>query len=134
MSDKPAVLFLCVKNGGKSQMALGLFLHYAGDRAVAWSGGSEPADQLNAKAVAAMAAHGIDISHEYPKPWTDDRIKAADVVVTMGCGDTCPYFPGRRYEDWAIAPADTEDQLKEIDVRVRELMLSLGLEPGDPVA
>ncbi|MDN4473017.1 phosphotyrosine protein phosphatase [Demequina zhanjiangensis] len=134
MSDKPAVLFLCVKNGGKSQMALGLFLHYAGDRAVAWSGGSEPADQLNAKAVAAMAAHGIDISHEYPKPWTDDRIKAADVVVTMGCGDTCPYFPGRRYEDWAIAPADTEDQLKEIDGRVRELMLSLGLEPGDPVA
>lgn len=133
MTDTPAVLFLCVKNGGKSQMALGLFLHYAGDRAVAWSGGSEPADQLNAKAVAAMADRGIDISHEYPKPWTDERLQAADVVVTMGCGDTCPYYPGKRYEDWAITPADTPDQLAEIDGRVRDLMVSLGLEPGPSV-
>ncbi|WP_062465404.1 arsenate reductase/protein-tyrosine-phosphatase family protein [Demequina soli] len=133
MSDKPAVLFLCVKNGGKSQMALGLFAHYAGDRATAWSGGSEPGEALSAGAVAAMAAVGIDITHEHPKRWTDAQLQEADVVVTMGCGDACPYVPGTRYEDWEITPAPSEDQRDEIDGRVRALMESLGLEPGPSV-
>lgn len=100
---KPVVLFLCVHNAGRSQMALGFFNHHAGDRAVAWSGGSEPGEQVNAAAVAAMAERGIDIAQEYPKPWTDEIVRAADVVVTMGCGDACPYFPGKRYEDWDLA-------------------------------
>src|ERR687889_245723 len=97
---KPTVLFLCTHNAGRSQMALGFFTHLAGDAAVAWSGGSEPGVAINPAAVAAMAERGIDISGEYPKPWTDEVVRAADVVVTMGCGDACPVFPGRRYEDW----------------------------------
>jgi protein-tyrosine-phosphatase len=99
---KPAVLFLCVHNAGRSQMALGWFTHLAGDGAVAWSGGSAPGPEVNPAAVAAMAEVGIDISKEFPKPWTDDIVKAADVVVTMGCGDACPVFPGIRYEDWVL--------------------------------
>lgn len=98
----PAVLFLCVHNAGRSQMALGWFKHFAGDRAVAWSGGSEPGTEINPAAVAAMGEVGIDITGEYPKPWTDHIVRAADVVVTMGCGDTCPYYPGKRYEDWEL--------------------------------
>ncbi|WP_062516271.1 arsenate reductase/protein-tyrosine-phosphatase family protein [Demequina gelatinilytica] len=133
MTDKPAVLFLCVKNGGKSQMALGLFAHYAGDRASSWSGGSEPGESLSAGAVAAMAAVGIDITHEHPKRWTDAQLQEADVIVTMGCGDACPYIPGKRYEDWAIEPGPSEDQRDQIDARVRALMESLGLEPGPSV-
>ena len=110
----PVVLFLCVHNAGRSQMALGFFNHHAGDQAVAWSGGSEPGDQVNGAAVAAMAERGIDIAQEYPKPWTDEIVQAADVVVTMGCGDACPYFPGKRYEDWeledpAVATSPTYD-------------------------
>ncbi|MDC7123789.1 arsenate reductase ArsC, partial [Cellulomonas fimi] len=87
---KPVVLFLCVHNAGRSQMALGFFEHFAQNGAVAWSGGSEPGDQVNPVAVQAMAERGIDISREYPKPWTDEIVQAADVVVTMGCGDACP--------------------------------------------
>jgi protein-tyrosine-phosphatase len=83
-------------------MALGWFNHYAGERAIAWSGGSEPATEINPVAVAAMAEVGIDIAHEFPKPWTDEVVRAADVVVTMGCGDACPLFPGKRYEDWLL--------------------------------
>ena len=98
----PIVLFLCVHNAGRSQMALGWFNHYAGERAIAWSGGSEPATEINPVAVAAMAEVGIDIAHEFPKPWTDEVVRAADVVVTMGCGDACPLFPGKRYEDWLL--------------------------------
>ena len=94
------MLFLCVHNAGRSQMALGWFNHLAGDRAVAWSGGSEPGAEINPSAVAAMAEVGIDIAQEFPKPWTDEIVQAADVVVTMGCGDACPIFPGKRYEDW----------------------------------
>jgi arsenate reductase (thioredoxin) len=93
----PAVLFLCVHNAGRSQMALGWFNALAGGRAVAWSGGSEPAREINPSAISAMAEVGIDITGEYPKPWTDDVVRAADVVVTMGCGDTCPFYPGKRY-------------------------------------
>ena len=103
MSDGvPAVLFLCVHNAGRSQMALGFFEHLAGDAAVAWSGGSEPASQVNPAAVDAMREVGIDISAGFPKPWTDEVVQAADVVVTMGCGDACPVFPGKRYEDWVL--------------------------------
>jgi len=98
----PTVLFLCVHNAGRSQMALGWFNHLAGGRAVAWSGGSEPTSEVNPAAIAAMAEVGIDISTEYPKPWTDEIVRAADVVVTMGCGDACPLFPGKRYEDWEL--------------------------------
>ena len=99
---KPIVLFLCVHNAGRSQMALGFFEHHAAGRAVAWSGGSEPASQINPSAIAAMAERGIDISGEYPKPWTDEVVRAADAVITMGCGDACPIFPGKRYEDWEL--------------------------------
>jgi protein-tyrosine-phosphatase len=98
----PVVLFLCTHNAGRSQMALGWFTSLAGDRAVAWSGGSEPTIEVNPAAVAAMAEVGIDIADEYPKPWTDEIVRAADVVVTMGCGDACPIFPGKRYEDWEL--------------------------------
>ena len=87
---------------GRSQMALGWFNHLAGDRAVAWSGGSEPGNEVNPAAIAAMAEIGIDIATEFPKPWTDEIVQAADVVVTMGCGDACPLFPGKRYEDWEL--------------------------------
>jgi protein-tyrosine-phosphatase len=99
---KPVVLFLCTHNAGRSQMALGFFTHLAGDAAVGWSGGSEPGTEINPSAVAAMAERGIDITGEYPKPWTDEIVRAADVVVTMGCGDACPIFPGKRYENWDL--------------------------------
>jgi arsenate reductase (thioredoxin) len=102
----PIVLFLCVHNAGRSQMALGWFNHLAGDRAIAWSGGSEPAGEVNPAAVQAMAEVGINIAGEYPKPWTDEIVRAADVVVTMGCGDACPIFPGKRYEDWVLDDPD----------------------------
>jgi arsenate reductase (thioredoxin) len=98
----PIVLFLCVHNAGRSQMALGWFGLLAGNRATAWSGGSEPASEVNPAVVEAMAEAGIDIIGEYPKPWTDEIVRAADVVVTMGCGDACPVFPGKRYEDWVL--------------------------------
>jgi arsenate reductase len=98
----PIVLFLCTHNAGRSQMALGWFNRLAGDRATAWSGGSEPGREVNPAAIAAMAEVGIDIGGEYPKPWTDEIVRAADVVVTMGCGDACPLFPGKRYLDWVL--------------------------------
>jgi arsenate reductase (thioredoxin) len=125
---KPVVLFLCTHNAGRSQMALGLFTHLAGDRAVAWSGGSEPGTQINPSAIAAMAERGIDISDEYPKPWTDEIVRAADVVITMGCGDACPIFPGTRYEDWDVADpagrtvADVRPIRDEVERRVRALL------------
>jgi arsenate reductase (thioredoxin) len=128
---KPIVLFLCVHNAGRSQMALGFFRHLAGDDAVAWSGGSEPASEVNPAAVAAMAERGIDISHEFPKPWTNEVVQAADVVVTMGCGDACPVFPGKRYEDWVLDdPAGLGVEAvrpirDEIERRVRRLLAEL---------
>ena len=102
-TPKPSALFVCVHNAGRSQMALGFFEALAGDKAIAWSGGSEPGDEVNPVAVQAMAERNIDISREFPKPWTDETVRAADVVITMGCGDTCPIYPGKRYEDWALA-------------------------------
>jgi arsenate reductase (thioredoxin) len=127
----PTVLFLCVHNAGRSQMALGWFEHLAGDRAVAWSGGSEPGNEVNPAAIAAMKEIGIDISAEFPKPWTDEIVQAADVVVTMGCGDACPRFPGKRYEDWVLDDPDgmgveaVRPIRDEIDRRVRELLAGL---------
>ncbi|TDD69922.1 arsenate reductase ArsC [Jiangella aurantiaca] len=132
---RPTVLFLCVHNAGRSQMALGFFQHHAGDGAVAWSGGSEPGDQINPVAVAAMAERGIDISAEFPKPWTDEIVKAADVVVTMGCGDACPIFPGKRYEDWTLEDPAGRDLASvrpirdEIERRVLTLLDQLGVAP-----
>jgi protein-tyrosine-phosphatase len=114
-------------------MALGWFNTLAGDRAVAWSGGSEPGNEVNPAAIAAMKEIGIDISSEFPKPWTDEIVQAADVVVTMGCGDACPLFPGKRYEDWVLEdPAgmgvDSVRPIRdEIGERVRELLASLGV-------
>jgi protein-tyrosine-phosphatase len=101
-AEQLSVLFLCVHNAGRSQMALGWFNHLAAGRAIAYSGGSEPADAVNPAAVAAMREVGIDIGNERPKRWTDTTLRSADVVVTMGCGDTCPYIPGKRYEDWQL--------------------------------
>ena len=109
----PAVLFLCVHNAGRSQMALGWFNHLAAGRAIAWSGGSEPGAELNEEVVKAMTDVGIDISQEFPKPWTDEFLGAADVVVTMGCGDACPIVPGKRYEDWELEDP-TGKSLEEI--------------------
>ena len=130
----PTVLFLCVHNAGRSQMALGWFNHLAGDRAVARSGGSEPGREVNPAAVRAMAEVGIDISTAFPKPWTDEIVEAADVVVTMGCGDSCPFFPGKRYEDWELVdPAGRDlDAVRpirdDIERRVRQLLASLDVE------
>jgi arsenate reductase (thioredoxin) len=133
---KPAVLFLCTHNAGRSQMALGFFTVFAGGRATGYSGGSEPADQVNASAVAAMAEKGIDITAELPKRWTDAMLQDADVVVTMGCGDTCPFVPGRRYEDWPL-PDPAGQSLEavrpirdEIEDRVRGLLSGLGVPPA----
>ncbi len=130
---KPTVLFLCTHNAGRSQMALGYFTHLAGDHAVAWSGGSEPGTQINPSAVAAMAEVGIDITGEFPKPWTDEIVRAADVVVTMGCGDACPFFPGKRYDNWDLAdPAGQDVEAvrpirDDIEERVRRLLADLGV-------
>jgi arsenate reductase len=133
LDGAPVVLFLCVHNAGRSQMALGWFNHLAGGRATAWSGGSEPGHEVNPAAVAAMAEVGIDIGREFPKPWTDEIVQAADVVVTMGCGDACPIFPGKRYEDWALddpaglgvdAVRPIRDQIRS---KVEQLLASLDI-------
>lgn len=132
---KPTVLFLCTHNAGRSQMALGYFTHLAGDHAIAWSGGSEPGDEINPAAIAAMAEVGIDITGEYPKPWTDEIVRAADVVVTMGCGDACPVFPGKRYENWELPDPAGQDVVAvrpirdDIEERVRRLLGELDVAP-----
>ena len=142
---KPTVLFLCTHNAGRSQMAMGFFESIAGDDAVAWSGGSEPGKQVNPSAIAAMAERGIDISHEFPKPWTDETVRAADVVITMGCGDACPIFPGKRYESWddlddpaGLDPAAVRPIRDDIERRVRQLIGQLDIhtttERHQPVA
>jgi arsenate reductase len=102
MTDRPAVLFVCVHNAGRSQMAAGWLQHLAGDAVAVLSAGSQPADSINPVAVAAMAEEGIDIQGRQPQLLTDSAVQTADVVVTMGCGDECPFYPGRRYEDWEL--------------------------------
>lgn len=128
---KPAVLFLCTHNAGRSQMAMGFFKHLAGDQASVYSGGSAPADDVNPAAIAAMAELGIDIAAEQPKKWTMGMLEAVDVVITMGCGDSCPVLPGSRYEKWLLPdPAgQTLDAVRpirdEIETRVRQLLIEL---------
>jgi arsenate reductase len=135
--DKPVVLFLCNHNAGRSQMAMGFFTHLTEDAAVAWSAGSEPQGELNPAAITVMAERGIDISGEYPKPWTDEIIHAADVIITMGCGDTCPPLPGHRCEDWDLDDPDGKDVAEvrpirdEIERRLRRLLHEL-LIPSQP--
>jgi arsenate reductase (thioredoxin) len=135
-SDKPSVMFLCVHNAGRSQMASGWLRHLAGDRVDVFSGGSEPASTVNPAAIEAMAEVGIDIRAEFPKPWTDEIIRAADVVITMGCGDACPVYPGKRYEDWVLDDPEglglagvrpIRDQIRS---RVEKLMAEMGISPG----
>jgi arsenate reductase len=134
-TTRPAVLFLCVHNAGRSQMAAGWLRHLAGDRVEVFSGGSEPGDQVNPAAVEAMAEVGIDISGEQPQRWTDEQARAADVVVTMGCGDVCPVYPGKRYEDWDLTdPAGRPVEFvrtvrDEIRGRVEQLIASLPVAP-----
>jgi arsenate reductase (thioredoxin) len=102
MADKPSVLFVCVHHAGRSQMAAGYLRHLAGDTIEVRSAGSEPGERINPVAVRAMAEDGIDIANEQPKILTTDAVKTSDVVITMGCGDTCPYYPDKRYEDWVL--------------------------------
>src|SRR6516162_11459200 len=102
MADIPEVLFVCTHNAGRSQMAAALLDHQAAGRVHVTSAGSQPANRLNPAVVAAMAEVGLDISREFPKPLTNDNVQAADVVITMGCGDACPIYPGKRYEDWDL--------------------------------
>lgn len=129
--DRFGVLFLCVHNAGRSQMAQGWFHHLAGDSARAWSAGSEPAEYLNPAAVASMAEVGIDISGQQPQRWTTALLRETDLVVTMGCGDACPVVPGVRYEDWPVDdPAGLDvDAVRpirdDIEQRVRNLLRHL---------
>ena len=102
MTDKPTVLFVCVHNAGRSQMAAGYLQHLAGDRIEVLSAGSDPAETINPVAVEAMREEGIDIASAAPKLLTTEAVQVSDVVVTMGCGDACPFFPGKRYEDWKL--------------------------------
>ena len=131
--DKPAVLFLCVHNAGRSQMAAGWLRHLAGNAVDVFSGGSDPGTVINPSAVEAMAEVGIDIRDEFPKPWTDEIARAADVIVTMGCGDACPIFPGKHYEDWTLTdPAGQPLEIvravrDEIEQHVRELIAQLDI-------
>ena len=131
MADKPSVLFVCVHNAGRSQMAAGWLTHLAGDAVEVRSAGSAPADQVNPAAVAAMAEVGIDISSQTPKILTPDAVQASTVVITMGCGDTCPVYPGKRYLDWVLPdPAgqgiDAVRPIRnEIKARVQTLLAEL---------
>ena len=133
MTDTPSVLFVCVHNAGRSQMAAGWLRHLGGDAVEVRSAGSIPGDQVNPSAVAAMAEVGIDISDQRPKVLTTDAVESSDVVITMGCGDACPIFPGTRYEDWALAdPAGQGIEAvrpirDEIGTRVRGLLTELGV-------
>jgi protein-tyrosine-phosphatase len=130
-STRPTVLFVCVHNAGRSQMAAGYLRHLAGDRIEVLSAGSEPGDQVNPVAVAAMAEEGIDIASEQPKVLTTEAVQESDVVITMGCGDACPFFPGKRYEDWKLDdPAgqgieDVRPIRDEIRRRIEALIASL---------
>ena len=135
MTDIPEVLFVCTHNAGRSQMAAALLDHEAAGRVRVSSAGSQPASQLNPAVVQAMAEIGLDISREYPKPLTGDKVRAADVVITMGCGDACPVYPGKRYEDWDLPdPAGQPlDAVRPIRDAIRDRVHAL-LEDLDPAA
>ncbi len=126
--EQPEVLFVCVHNAGRSQMAAGLVKLRSGGRVHVRSAGSDPGEQINPAVVEAMREIGVDMSEEFPKPLTDEVVRAADVVITMGCGDACPIYPGKRYEDWELddpAGQDLESVRRirdEIDARVQQLV------------
>jgi arsenate reductase (thioredoxin) len=134
MTDQPSVLFVCVHNAGRSQMAAAFLTHLAGDRVEVRSAGSAPADTVNPAVVAAMAEVGIDISAQTPKVLTVDAVQSSDVVITMGCGDACPFFPGKRYEDWVLddpagqGVAEVRSIRDEIRRRVEELLDELSVD------
>jgi len=131
MSDVPEVLFVCVHNAGRSQMAAALLDHHAQGRVRVRSAGSAPGNEINPAVMAAMSEIGLDLSKEFPKPLTDESVHAADVVITMGCGDACPFYPGKRYLDWELEDpagkviADVRPIRDEIDRRVRGLLEEL---------
>ena len=137
MADIPEVLFVCTHNAGRSQMAAALLDHQAAGRVHVTSAGSQPAARLNSAVVAAMAEVGLDISREFPKPLTNDNVQAADVVITMGCGDACPIYPGKRYEDWDLPDpagldlAAVRPIRDDIARRVQQLLSGLVNEPYD---
>jgi arsenate reductase (thioredoxin) len=138
MTDKPSVLFVCVHNAGRSQMAAALLSHLAGDRVEVRSAGTEPADQINPVATAAMVELGIDITAATPKILTSDAVQTSDVVITMGCGDACPYFPGVSYRDWKLAdpanqPLDTVRAIRD-DIANRVQALITEFLPTAPTA
>jgi protein-tyrosine-phosphatase len=135
VSDAPEVLFVCVHNAGRSQMAAVLTESLSGGRVRVRSGGTAPAGEIHTAVVQAMAELGLDMSRQFPKPLTDDAVRASDVVVTMGCGDACPYYPGKRYLDWDLPdpsgqPIETVRAIRDdIRVRVEALLRELGVEP-----
>ncbi|MGB3013094.1 MAG: arsenate reductase ArsC [Candidatus Nanopelagicales bacterium] len=135
---KPSVLFVCVHNAGRSQMAAAYLTHLAGDRVEVRSGGSAPADTVNPAVVAALAEEGIDISAEVPKVLTTEAVKESDVVITMGCGDACPIFPGKRYEDWTLEDpagqgvAAVRPIRDEIRARIEALIAEIAPENATP--
>ncbi len=134
-TDKPSVLYVCIHNAGRSQMAAAYTRHLSGGAVEVRSAGSQPADQVNPSAVAAMAEEGIDITAETPKVLTTDAVRTSDVVITMGCGDSCPIFPGKRYEDWVLEdPAgkgveSVRPIRDEIRTRVLALLAELDIQP-----
>jgi protein-tyrosine-phosphatase len=132
--DRPTVLFVCVHNAGRSQMAAGLLKRAGRGRIRVLTAGSDPADEINPAALEAMNEVGVDLSQELPKPLTDESVRAADIVITMGCGDACPIYPGKRYEDWELEDPAGKDLVTvrrirgEIEQRVRHLLEELGPE------
>lgn len=133
--DLPTVLVACVRNAGRSQIAAALLVHHAVDRVEVRSGGSAPAGQVHPEVNEVLAERGLS-AYGSPRAWTDDDVRAADVVITMGCGDTCPYFSGKRYEDWDVADPGGEDIARvreivdDIDARVQQLLSSIGVTPA----
>ena len=127
VNDRPAILFLCVHNAGRSQMAAGWLRHLAGEDVDVYSAGSAPAEDLNPSAVAAMGEVGIDIAGAHPTRWTDEMVRTADVVVSMGCGDSCPIYPGTRHEEWELAdPAGQGiDMVREVREEIRDRVVGL---------
>ncbi|MGH3667926.1 MAG: arsenate reductase ArsC, partial [Acidimicrobiia bacterium] len=132
----PSILFLCVHNAGRSQMAAGWARKLGGERIDVFSGGSEPADHVHESVVAAMAEVGVDVSREIPQPWADEVVRAADVIVTMGCGDACPIYPGKRYIDWELEDPSGKSiegvrPIRDnLEGRVRDLLTDLGVIPA----
>jgi len=131
VTDRPEVLFVCVHNAGRSQMAAGLVKLRSQGRVHVRSAGSDPSEEINPAAVEVMEEVGVDLSEELPKPLTDEAVKAADVVITMGCGDACPIYPGKRYEDWELEDPAGKDMgtvrriRDDIDARVQKLLAEL---------